>query len=112
MGKKKQSAVLEEKKEYFKKAATVKKGLKTQKYFKKNSLLIIITIVLFIIDFLSVATLNFSFSNLIIGTNPSNLEYFGPGEFWIFTKILFFGIINGFILILITILLRRFQNKE
>jgi len=111
MGKRKQRAVIREKKENSNKNIEPQKKVKKGKSFKKNSLLIVLTVLLFIIDFLSVTTISFSFSDQIIGNNISNLENFGLGEFWVFTKTLFLGIVNGLILIFITILLKRFFNK-
>lgn len=104
MGKKKQRAIIEEKKEDLKKSIETENEIKHQKYFEKESIFVSITIILFILDLFSITFLTIFFSDILIGTNTSH--------FGIFVKILFLGIINGLVLIFITVLLKRLLKKK
>ncbi|WP_430410728.1 hypothetical protein [Kordia sp.] len=108
MGKKKQKAVIEEKKEN----GETENKIKKQKYFEKESTFISITVVLFLIDLFSITALSIFFSDIIIGNNTSHLGIFSTSAFGIFVMILVLGIINGLVLIYITVLLKRFLKKK
>ncbi len=112
MGKKKQRAIIEEKKENLKKSGETEKKIKKQKLFKKESIFIIITVILFVIDLFSITALCLLFSDILIGTNTSNFGIFSSSVFGVFIKILVLGIINGLVLIFITVLLKRFIKKK
>lgn len=104
MGKKKQRAIIEKKKEDLKKSVEKENEIKKQKYFEKESIFISITVLFFIIDLFSITTLCIFFSDILFGNNAS--------QFGIFVKILVLGIINGLVLIYITMLLKRFIKKK
>lgn len=113
MGKRKQTAFEVEKKEKFelKKDKTTKS--KNQKNHKRQSILfIIITTILSILDIYFINSMSNFLSNSVADKSTSTLESYGINVLAVFCEILFLGILNGVVIILIIILLKRFFKEE
>ena len=113
MGKRKQRAFEVEKKEdlELKKESTTKN--KHQKKYKRQSILfIIITTILSILDIYFINSISNFLSNSVVDKGVSPAENYGINVLAVFCEILFLGILNGVVIILIIILLKRFFKDE